>query len=75
MRYQHASDIRGRPDPAEGRDSELLPAVAAAPPKRKWWFPSAAAALAAASAAAWFAVGPAKAKLTDHDTIKPSPTS
>ena len=69
LRYQHASEIRTDLVRLK-RDSQLLPTVAAAPPKRKWWIPSAAAAaLVAASAAAWFAVRPAHAKLTDHDTI------
>jgi tRNA A-37 threonylcarbamoyl transferase component Bud32 len=68
MRYQHASDIRADLIRLK-RDSESLPAVVAAPPKRQWWIPSTAAALVAAAAGAWFAVGPAKAKLTDHDTI------
>ncbi|HXR35826.1 MAG TPA: serine/threonine-protein kinase, partial [Candidatus Binataceae bacterium] len=68
LRYRHASEIRTDLVRLK-RDSESLPAVAAAPPKRKWWIPSTAAALVAASAVAWFAVRPAHAKLTDHDTI------
>lgn len=68
LRYQQASEIRADLVRLK-RDSESLPAVAAAPPKRKWWIPSAAAALVAAAAGAWFAVRPAKPKLTDHDTI------
>jgi serine/threonine protein kinase len=68
MRYQHASEIRTDLVRLK-RDSEALPVVAAAPPKRRWWIPSAAVALAAATAVAWFAVSPAKARLTDKDTI------
>jgi eukaryotic-like serine/threonine-protein kinase len=69
MRYQHASEIRTDLIRLK-RDSESMPAVAAAPPKRKWWIPSAAAAaLIATSIGVWFAVRPAHAKLTDHDTI------
>ena len=72
MRYQHASEIRTDLVRLK-RDSEAIPAVAAAataPAKRKWWIPSAAAAaLIAVAAGAWFAVRPAHAKLTDHDTI------
>jgi hypothetical protein len=70
MRYQHASEIRADLFRLK-RDSEVLPPV---PPNRKpegkWWIPSAAAAtLTAAAVVAWFAVSPAKAKLTDHDTL------
>jgi serine/threonine protein kinase len=68
MRYQHASEIRADLVQLK-RGSEAVPAVAPDSSKRKWWIPSTAAALVAASALAWFAVGPAKAKLTDHDTI------
>jgi serine/threonine protein kinase/Flp pilus assembly protein TadD len=71
MRYQHASEIRTDLVRLK-RDSEALPAVAAvlaARSKRTWLIPSAAAALVATSIGAWFAVRPAKAKLTDHDTI------
>ena len=68
LRYQHASEIRAdlvrlRRNPAS------LTAAEAAPRKRKWLIPSVAAALMAASAVGWFAVRPANAKLTDHDTI------
>jgi eukaryotic-like serine/threonine-protein kinase len=74
VRYQHASEIRADLIRLK-RDSETLAAVAAVPSqrpkqsKRKWWIASAAAVLVAASAGIWFTVRPAKAKLTDHDTI------
>jgi tetratricopeptide (TPR) repeat protein/predicted Ser/Thr protein kinase len=68
LRYQHASEIHA--DLVRLRQSSLsLPATNVAPPGRKWLIPSVAAALAAAAAASWFAVRPASAKLTDHDTI------
>jgi serine/threonine protein kinase len=76
MRYQQASDILADLIRLKRDSKSSPPAVVTAPlqgfpkAKRKWWIPSAAAAaLVAASAGVWFFVSPAKAKLTDHDTI------
>ena len=69
LRYQRASDVRADVIRLK-RDSGSSRVAVGAAPKRRWWIPTAAtAALAAAVAGAWFAIGPAKAKLTDHDTI------
>ncbi len=69
LRYQQASEIRTDLVRLK-RDTEAPPAVVAPSitPLRKWWIAATAIALAAAGVAI-FAARPAKAKLTDLDTI------
>jgi tetratricopeptide (TPR) repeat protein len=68
VRYQQASDIRTELAQLK-RDSEIpSPAPPRPSSKRKWWVPTAAA-LVMAAGALYFAARPAKAKLTDRDTV------